>query len=76
MSSGAMAERSAQELNNRKTLVEMLIKVGVDVSGFTDEVIADPQAFWKLADTYKDYKTKIDALMRANKESMKDGMST
>lgn len=52
-------------------IVAELKKAGVDVSGFTDEVIADGQAFWKLAETFKSFKEKIEANKKALQEDVK-----
>lgn len=76
MNSGAMAERLARELAQRKLFVESLSSLGADVSGFTDEVMADAQAFRKLAETFESYKEKMSVLMKTNMGSgsmMKEG---
>jgi hypothetical protein len=50
---GGLADREYQEISTRKKNVEYLREHGMDVSGFTDSVISDPTAFWKLVDTIK-----------------------
>ncbi len=75
MNSGAIAERLARELAQRKLFVENLSSLGADVSGFTDEIVADSKAFWKLAENFKSYKEQMDALMKASMSgsTMKEG---
>jgi DNA-binding ferritin-like protein (Dps family) len=58
--SGADA-KMAQELKNRKRIVEELAKLWVDISVFTEEVINDPQAFWKLAESYRNIKQQSNS---------------
>ncbi len=76
MNSGAMAERLAREVAQRKLFVENLSSLGADVSGFTDEVMADASAFRKLAETFESYKEQMSALMKTKMGSgnmMKEG---
>ncbi len=53
MNGSGAADKQALEMANRKRIIEELAKLGADTSGFTDAIIADGQAFWKLAETFK-----------------------
>ena len=44
-----IGKNQEQELVTRKHIIEELRSKGIDTSGFTDAVIADAAAFWKLA---------------------------
>ncbi len=64
-------DKQAQEIANRKKIVAELSKAGIDTSAFTDEVIADGQAFWKLAETYR---SKKESMMNSDKMKSGSGM--
>ncbi len=69
--SGAEA-KMAQELKNRRNIVAELAKLWVDTSVFTEEVINNPQEFWKLAESYRNIKQQSYSGKNMPNPQMKD----
>lgn len=66
---GGLLDKQSQEIANRKQVIAELVKAGIDTSGFTDEVIRNGDAFWKLMDYLK---PKIESLKKWKKPETKE----